>query len=224
MHQKDVQFSVKGKVEGLPVQYLFQQIDESSNPDQDLIIHFSSLVQERKLSKCYLIYNHHIKKNILAMAPFYGIEFLRREDFEMENFHIEPEVPVKYFSPYLRSAEISQSFVYSNEMLLNPPRQITARQEDYGKISLDRGISQIALKDYIVDKYLERQPKVKAFEKLDLRDEMMWMRLNDTWLSTNVIVKFIWAKPAYLIYLNGPRIAPVFRAMEKKGKRAGYKS
>ncbi|GAA4325908.1 hypothetical protein GCM10023149_28450 [Mucilaginibacter gynuensis] len=206
--QENARFSVRGSIEGLAVHYLFESVGETKEVDRQYIQQFSTWLMGNKASKGYLLHTHPVKKKIRDLALHAGIELIHQDNFYAEDFTIIPKVPIKYFHPSLRTAEITEKVYYNNAMALQPPTRLTTRLKDVGLISLDGGASQMLQSEFIVNKYFELQPDVIAFENLDLKDERVFTKKNNAWLLTDLVIAFKWRKPAYLIYLNAADLYP----------------
>lgn len=213
--KREIDVSVKGKVNEIDLLYLVQCKDHSKPADVKIIGEFSSVIKDVKASKGFLICTSGFTKTIHHYAKNLGIELITIEDINSTKWKAEIEIPIIYIWKKL-NINYSPQIKVTPELAERNKTEIILTQKDFEFISIDNGITAIRLIDYLNHKIESEKIDITKVSSLVLDNPNLSIKFVELWVPVIFTIGFETGEIFYLKYIKPEEYAQMINHVTKE--------
>ncbi len=200
--ERQIDTSVKGKVNGIDLLYLVQCKDHARPADITKIGEFSSVIRDVGASKGFLVCAGGFAKTIHDYAQTHGIELITVEDINSEKWKILIQIPIVYVKHQI-DFEFSTAITANEELAKRNKEPIQVTKADFKELSLDAGKTMITVGKHIDNKIRALNVDISSIESLDLGEPNLLLKFAGVWVPLNKFqIIFKKKKNYYLKYVS----------------------
>ncbi len=199
--KRQIDVSIKGKVENIDLLYLVQCKDYTKPANVITIGEFSSVIKDIGASKGFLVCAGGFAKTIHDYAQTLGIELLSVEDINSDKWKAVIEIPIVYIKKGVNFA-FSGAIIATPELIERNKVPIQISQNDFAEISLDKGQTAMKMGKYIDNKMKADNIVINDSVNLNLMAPDLLIRFAGLWIPLGRLdVTFTIIKTYYLKYI-----------------------
>ena len=213
--RREIDVSVKGKIDNVELLYLVQCKDHNKPADVKIIGEFSAVIKDVNASKGFLICTSGFTKTIHTYAKNLGIELVTIEDINSKKWKAEIEIPILYIWKKLDVA-YSPSIKVTEELAEKNKTELVITQKDIEIVSVDNGITSIRLIDYLNNKIEDEEIDIVKEKKILLDDPKLMLKFVDLWVPVTFEISFITGEIYYLKYVKPEEYSQMINHVTKE--------
>ncbi|WP_374949353.1 restriction endonuclease [Mucilaginibacter sp.] len=200
--KREIDVSVSGEFEGVPLLYLVQCKDHNKPADVKILGEFSAVIKDVGASKGFLICSSGFAKTIHQYAKTLGIELLTVEDINSPKWTVDIEIPFVYEKHEITAAHMTGSILPSEELVSKNHSDIKVTINDFKFVSFDNGCTVLKLTNYINMLFPEYKMDIFNGKPLILDNPELKIYFSKVWTQANFHIEFSIQKTNFLKYLK----------------------
>lgn len=213
--KREIDVSVKGNINGIDLLYLVQCKDFTTKPaDIKVIGEFSSVIKDVNASKGFLICTSGFTKTIHSYAKNLGIELITIEDINSKKWKAEIEIPIIYIWKKLNINYCTQIKV-TPELAERNKKDITINHKDFETITLDNGISEIRLIDFLNEKIENEKIDITKVTSLTFDNTSLKLKFAELWVPINLRIDFETGEIFYFKFIKPEEYSQITNHLTK---------
>lgn len=214
--KREIDVSVKGNVNGIDLLYLVQCKDFKTKPaDVKIIGEFSSVIKDLNASKGFLICTSGFTKTIHDYAKNLGIELITIEDINSKKWKAEIEIPIIYIWKKLK-INYSPQIKITPELAERNKTDIIITQKDFEFVSVDGGVTEIRIIDYLNDKIENEKIDITKVSSLTLDNPNLQLKFVGFWVPVILTINFITGEIFYLKFIKPEEYSQMINHLTKE--------
>jgi hypothetical protein len=213
--KREIDVSVKGKVNDFDLLYIVQCKDHIKPADVKIIGEFSSVIKDLGASKGFLICSSGFTKTIHQYAKNLGIELITIEDINSTKWKAEIEIPILYIWKKL-SINYKPQIKVTPELAERNKTKIILSQKDFEFVSVDNGHTSIRLIDYLNDKIGAEKIDITKITSLVLDNPNLLLKFAELWIPVIFTIGFETGEIFYLKYIKPLEYSQIINHVTKE--------
>jgi len=200
--KREIDVSVSGEYQGVPLLYLVQCKDHAKPADVKILGEFSSVIKDVGASKGFLICSSGFAKTIHQYARALGIELLTVEDINSQKWSVDIEIPFLYEKHIIDVAHMAGSILPNEELVTKNKSDIKVTIKDFKYVSFDNGATVLKLSNYINMRFPDVKSDIFEGKPLVLNDPNLKIYFSKVWTQADFEINFNIKKTYFLKYLK----------------------
>lgn len=213
--RREIDISIKGKVDGVNLLYLVQCKDHKKPADVKIIGEFSSVLKDIGASKGFLICSSGFTKSIHQYSQTLGIELITVEDINSEKWKIDIQIPIVYIR---RSAKaiVEIQFVANKELAEKNKAELQITKKDLEIISFDGGKTEFNLLDLLNKKIESDRIDISITKQLFINEPNQLLKLSGIWVPAKFEIQFIIHEMYFLKFIRPHEYSQIMNHVNKE--------
>ena len=184
--------------------YIFQCKDRKTRPADIIVLgEFSSVIQDVRAAKGYLVCTSGFAKSNHQYARTKGIELVTFEDLQSERWNVEIEIPVLYTKNIVKYG-LQSSFVVNKQLADKNKSDIELSGDDLAFVSEDGGVTPISFGDHLDTVIADASFDIQDGGKLNLIRSNLHIKIADIWVEAENFVFEISLHPKHFLVYRTP--------------------